>query len=109
MESKPSRIPRRISVQPSSSLSARMMSGSRGSSFNDAYHSRDSSFRLDSEYQSASASASPFQSTWYSESELTQGARSRSQNQQRDHDSKDLNFPVQTVHLPQLQEMLEMV
>lgn len=66
------------------------MSGSRGSSLNDTYHSRDSSFRLDSEYQStsASASASPFQSTWYSESEITQGARSRSQNQQRDHDSK---------------------
>lgn len=40
------------------------------------------------DFQSASASASPFQSTWYSESELTQGARSRSQNQQRDHDSK---------------------
>ncbi|XP_077813215.1 E3 ubiquitin-protein ligase MARCHF7 isoform X8 [Macaca mulatta] len=37
---------------------------------------------------SASASASPFQSAWYSESEITQGARSRSQNQQRDHDSK---------------------
>ncbi|XP_025849976.1 E3 ubiquitin-protein ligase MARCHF7 isoform X4 [Vulpes vulpes] len=90
MESKPSRIPRRISVQPSSSVSARMMSGSRGNSLNDTYHSRDSSFRLDSEYQStsASASASPFQSTWYSESEITQGARSRSQNQQRDHDSK---------------------
>ncbi|XP_059961758.1 E3 ubiquitin-protein ligase MARCHF7 isoform X1 [Mesoplodon densirostris] len=90
MESKPSRIPRRISVQPSGSLSARMMSGSRGSSLNDTYHSRDSSFRLDSEYQSTSASASalPFQSTWYSESEITQGARSRSQNQQRDHDSK---------------------
>ncbi|XP_032968684.1 E3 ubiquitin-protein ligase MARCHF7 isoform X4 [Rhinolophus ferrumequinum] len=88
MESKPSRIPRRISVQPSSSLSARMMSGSRGSSLNDTYHSRDSSLRLDSEYQSPSASASPFQSTWYSESEITQGARSRSQNQQRDHDSK---------------------
>ncbi|KAF7484649.1 Hypothetical predicted protein [Marmota monax] len=90
MESKPSRIPRRISVQPSSSLSARMMSGSRGSSLNDAYHSRDSSFRLESEYQStsASASASPFQSAWYSESEITQGARSRSQNPQRDHDSK---------------------
>ncbi|XP_027793742.1 E3 ubiquitin-protein ligase MARCHF7 isoform X4 [Marmota flaviventris] len=90
MESKPSRIPRRISVQPSSSLSSRMMSGSRGSSLNDAYHSRDSSFRLESEYQStsASASASPFQSAWYSESEITQGARSRSQNQQRDHDSK---------------------
>ncbi|XP_042539358.1 E3 ubiquitin-protein ligase MARCHF7 isoform X6 [Dipodomys spectabilis] len=88
MESKPSRIPRRISVQPSSSLSARVMSGSRGNSLNDTYRSRDSSFRLDSEYQSASASASPFQSTWYSESEITQGARSRSQNQQRDHDSK---------------------
>ncbi|XP_058520527.1 E3 ubiquitin-protein ligase MARCHF7 isoform X4 [Ochotona princeps] len=88
MESKPSRIPRRISVQPSSSLSTRMMSGSRGNSFNETYHSRDSSFRLDSDYQSASASASPFQSTWYSESEITQGAHSRSQNQQRDHDSK---------------------
>ncbi|XP_072875853.1 E3 ubiquitin-protein ligase MARCHF7 isoform X5 [Chlorocebus sabaeus] len=90
MESKPSRIPRRISVQPSSSLSTRMMSGNRGSSLNDTYHSRDSSFRLDSEYQSmsASASASPFQSAWYSESEITQGAHSRSQNQQRDHDSK---------------------
>ncbi|XP_059560324.1 E3 ubiquitin-protein ligase MARCHF7 isoform X6 [Myotis daubentonii] len=90
MESKPSRIPRRISVQPPSSLSARMMSGNRGSSLNDTYHSRDSSFRLDSDYQStsASAAASPFQSTWYSESEITQGARSRSQNQLRDHDSK---------------------
>ncbi|XP_045043316.1 E3 ubiquitin-protein ligase MARCHF7 isoform X5 [Desmodus rotundus] len=90
MESKPSRIPRRISVQPPSSLSARMMSGSRESSLNDTYPSRDSSFRLDPEYQStsASSSASPFQSTWYSESEITQGARSRSQNQQRDHDSK---------------------
>lgn len=38
--------------------------------------------------QSPSASASPFPSAWYSESEITQGARSRSQNQQRDHDSK---------------------
>uniref|UniRef100_A0A8C2NNT6 E3 ubiquitin-protein ligase MARCHF7 n=1 Tax=Capra hircus TaxID=9925 RepID=A0A8C2NNT6_CAPHI len=75
MESKPSRIPRRISVQPASSLSARLMSGSRGSGLNDTYHSRDSSFRLDSEYQSASAAASPFQPTWYSESEITQGAR----------------------------------
>ncbi|KAM6177704.1 E3 ubiquitin-protein ligase MARCHF7 [Rhynchocyon petersi] len=88
MDSKSSRIPRRISVQPSSSVSARMMSGSRGHGLNDNYHSRDSSFRLDSEYQSTSASASPFPSTWYSESEITQGARSRSQNQQRDHDSK---------------------
>ncbi|KAH0514748.1 E3 ubiquitin-protein ligase MARCH7 [Microtus ochrogaster] len=88
MESKPSRIPRRISVQPSGSLSSRMVSGNRGASLNDPYHSRDSSFRLDSEYQSASASASPFQSTWYSESEITQGARSRVQNPQRDHDPK---------------------
>ncbi|XP_057611501.1 E3 ubiquitin-protein ligase MARCHF7 isoform X5 [Chionomys nivalis] len=88
MESKPSRIPRRISVQPSGSLSTRMVSGNRGAGLNDPYHSRDSSFRLDSEYQSASASASPFQSTWYSESEITQGARSRAQNPQRDHDSK---------------------
>uniref|UniRef100_A0A452S9W4 E3 ubiquitin-protein ligase MARCHF7 n=1 Tax=Ursus americanus TaxID=9643 RepID=A0A452S9W4_URSAM len=71
MESKPSRIPRRISVQPPSSLSARMMSGSRGNI-----------------YVHTSASASPFPSAWYSESEITQGARSRSQNQQRDHDSK---------------------
>ncbi|XP_052038510.1 E3 ubiquitin-protein ligase MARCHF7 isoform X3 [Apodemus sylvaticus] len=90
MESKPSRIPRRISVQPSGSLSTRMVSGNRGASLNDSYHSRESSFRLDSEYQSASASASasPYQATWYSESEITQGARARSQNQQRDHDSK---------------------
>ncbi|GAB1286356.1 E3 ubiquitin-protein ligase MARCHF7 [Apodemus speciosus] len=90
MESKPSRIPRRISVQPSGSLSSRMVSGNRGGSLNDSYHSRESSFRLDSEYQSASASASasPYQSTWYSESEITQGARARSQNQQRDHESK---------------------
>ncbi|XP_037704897.1 LOW QUALITY PROTEIN: E3 ubiquitin-protein ligase MARCHF7 [Choloepus didactylus] len=88
MESKPSRIPRRISVQPSNSLSARMMSGSGGSSLNDCLSPRDSSFRMDSDYQSTSASASPFQSTWYGESEITQGARSRSQNQQRDHDSK---------------------
>jgi E3 ubiquitin-protein ligase MARCH7 len=51
MESKPSRIPRRISVQPSGSLSTRMVSGNRGTSLNDSYHSRDSSFRLDSEYQ----------------------------------------------------------
>lgn len=43
-------------------------------------------FKLQS--TSASAAASPFQSTWYSESEITQGARSRSQNQLRDHDSK---------------------
>lgn len=90
MESKPSRIPRRISVQPSGSLSTRMVSGNRGTSLNDSYHSRDSSFRLDSEYQSASASAcaSPCQPAWYSESEIPQGARARAQTQQRDHDSK---------------------
>ncbi|XP_042716744.1 E3 ubiquitin-protein ligase MARCHF7 isoform X10 [Chrysemys picta bellii] len=89
MESKPSRIPRRISVQPSSSssLSARTLSGSRGSSLTDAYHTRESSLRLDSGCQSTSSS-SPLSSTWYGESERTQGAYSRLHNQQRDSDSK---------------------
>ncbi|XP_075789603.1 E3 ubiquitin-protein ligase MARCHF7 isoform X2 [Pelodiscus sinensis] len=143
MESKPSRIPRRISVQPSSSSSsARTMDGSRGSSLTDTYHTRDSSLRLDAGCQesnlfhnssrdwgigergethevpwklnsssptrysgtidhpwsgrflgsrsrlSASSSSSPFSSTWYGESENTQGAYSRLHNQQRDSDSK---------------------
>nr|XP_048726201.1 E3 ubiquitin-protein ligase MARCHF7 isoform X11 [Caretta caretta] len=86
MESKPSRIPRRISVQPSSSssLSARTLSGS---SLTDAYHTRESSLRLDSGCQSTSSS-SPLSSTWYGESERSQGAYSRLHNQQRDSDSK---------------------
>ncbi|XP_067405490.1 E3 ubiquitin-protein ligase MARCHF7 isoform X5 [Emydura macquarii macquarii] len=143
MESKPSRIPRKISVQPSSSssLSARTLAGSRGSSLTDAYHTRESSLRLDSGYQESNllrsasrdwgigergeahetpwklttssptrysgtldrpwsgrflgsrsrlstSSSSPFSSTWYGESERTQGAYSRLQNQQRDSDSK---------------------
>ncbi|XP_024075085.1 E3 ubiquitin-protein ligase MARCH7 isoform X4 [Terrapene carolina triunguis] len=143
MESKPSRIPRRISVQPSSSssLSARALSGSRGSSLTDAYHTRESSLRLDSGCQESSllhsssrdwgigergeahetpwkltssspthysgtldrpwsgrflgsrsrlstSSSSPLSSTWYGESERTQGAYSRLHNQQRDSDSK---------------------
>ncbi|XP_065269484.1 E3 ubiquitin-protein ligase MARCHF7 isoform X4 [Emys orbicularis] len=143
MESKPSRIPRRISVQPSSSssLSARTLSGSRGSSLTDAYHTRESSLRLDSGCQESSllhsssrdwgigergeahetpwkltssspthysgtldrpwsgrflgsrsrlstSSSSPLSSTWYGESERTQGAYSRLHNQQRDSDSK---------------------
>lgn len=87
------------------------MSGSRGSSLNDTYHSRDSSFRLDSEYQStsASASASPFQSTWYSESEITQEHAQDRKTSNGIMIQKDLNFHVQTVHLPQLGEVLDMV
>ncbi|XP_030096434.1 E3 ubiquitin-protein ligase MARCHF7 isoform X4 [Serinus canaria] len=50
MESKPSRIPRRISVQASSSPV-----GSRsGNSLSDAYSTRESSWRLDSGYQESS-------------------------------------------------------
>ncbi|KAM9123216.1 E3 ubiquitin-protein ligase MARCHF7 isoform 5-T8 [Pangshura tecta] len=140
MEPKPSRIPRRISVQPSSSssLSARTLSGSRGSSLTDAYRTRESSLRLDSGCQESNllhsssrdrgigeahetpwkltssspthysgtldrpwsgrflgsrsrlstSSSSPLSSTWYGESERTQGAYSRLHNQQRDSDSK---------------------
>ncbi|XP_043850892.1 E3 ubiquitin-protein ligase MARCHF7 isoform X4 [Dromiciops gliroides] len=90
MESKPSRIPRRITVEPSSSsLSARTVSGGRGSGMSDAYHPRESPFRLNSEHQATSSSlTSPFQSSWYGESERTQGAYPRLQNQQREHDSK---------------------
>ncbi|XP_032637952.1 E3 ubiquitin-protein ligase MARCHF7 isoform X12 [Chelonoidis abingdonii] len=56
MESKPSRIPRKVSVQPSSSssLSARTLSGSRASSLTNAYHTRESSLRLDSGCQESS-------------------------------------------------------
>ncbi|XP_051842257.1 E3 ubiquitin-protein ligase MARCHF7 isoform X5 [Antechinus flavipes] len=90
MESKPSRIPRRITVEPSSSsLSARTVSGGRGSGMSDAYHPRESPFRLNSEHQATSSTlTSPFQSSWYGESERTQGAYPRLQNQQREHDSK---------------------
>ncbi|XP_068936718.1 E3 ubiquitin-protein ligase MARCHF7 isoform X5 [Petaurus breviceps papuanus] len=90
MKSKPSRIPRRITVEPSSSsLSARTVSGGRGSGMSDAYHPRESPFRLNSEHQTTSSSlTSPFQSSWYGESERTQGAYPRLQNQQREHDSK---------------------
>ncbi|NXO24067.1 MARH7 ligase, partial [Cisticola juncidis] len=50
MESKPSRIPRRISVQPSSSPL-----GSRtGNSLSGAYSTRESSWRLESGYQESS-------------------------------------------------------
>ncbi|NWR21177.1 MARH7 ligase, partial [Emberiza fucata] len=50
MESKPSRIPRRISVQPSSSPV-----GSRtGNSLSGAYSTRESSWRLESGYQESS-------------------------------------------------------
>ncbi|XP_032066798.1 E3 ubiquitin-protein ligase MARCH7 isoform X5 [Thamnophis elegans] len=48
MESKPSRIPRRLSVQPSGSRSARIGAGSGGTSLTDSYRTRESSVRLDS-------------------------------------------------------------
>ncbi|KAJ7398691.1 E3 ubiquitin-protein ligase MARCH7 [Pitangus sulphuratus] len=82
MESKPSRIPRRISVQASSSsLGSRTLTGN---SLAGAYSARESSWRLESGYQSTSSS-SHFTSGCYGESERTQGAYSR---QQQDSDSK---------------------
>lgn len=48
MESKPSRIPRRLSVQPSGSRSARIGAGSGGTTLTDSYRTRESSIRLDS-------------------------------------------------------------
>ncbi|XP_015670215.1 E3 ubiquitin-protein ligase MARCH7 isoform X3 [Protobothrops mucrosquamatus] len=48
MESKPSRIPRRLSVQPSGSRSARIGAGSGGTTLTDSYCTRESSIRLDS-------------------------------------------------------------
>ncbi|NWT82070.1 MARH7 ligase, partial [Lanius ludovicianus] len=50
MESKPSRIPRRISVQASSSP----LGSSPGNSLSGAYSTRESSWRLDSGYQESS-------------------------------------------------------
>ncbi|NWI10869.1 MARH7 ligase, partial [Crypturellus soui] len=138
MESKPSRIPRRMSVQASSaSLGSRTLTGS---SFADAYSTRESSRRLESGFQESTvlnsssrdwgigereahetpwkvttssptrysgtfdhprsgrflgsrnrlstSSSSPFTSGCYGESERTQGAYSRLNNQQRDSDSK---------------------
>ncbi|XP_062354356.1 E3 ubiquitin-protein ligase MARCHF7 isoform X8 [Cinclus cinclus] len=83
MESKPSRIPRRVSVQASSSPL-----GSRtGNSLSGAYSTRESSWRFESGYQSASSS-SHFTSGCYGESERTQGAYSRLHSQQQDSDSK---------------------
>uniref|UniRef100_A0A8C3KBS6 E3 ubiquitin-protein ligase MARCHF7 n=1 Tax=Calidris pygmaea TaxID=425635 RepID=A0A8C3KBS6_9CHAR len=85
MESKPSRIPRRISVQASSSsLGSRTLTGN---SLAGAYSVRESSRRLESGYQSTSSS-SHFTSGCYGESERTQGAYSRLHSQQRDSDSK---------------------
>ncbi|KAM6070268.1 E3 ubiquitin-protein ligase MARCHF7 isoform 3-T3 [Chlamydotis macqueenii] len=85
MESKPSRIPRRISVQASSSsLGSRTLTGN---SLAGAYSARESSRRLESGYQSTSSS-SYFTSECYGESERTQGAYSRLHSQQQDSDSK---------------------
>ncbi|KAM8806553.1 E3 ubiquitin-protein ligase MARCHF7 isoform 1-T1 [Eudromia elegans] len=138
MESKPSRIPRRISVQASNaSLGSRTLTGS---SLAGAYSARESSRRLESGFQESSvlngsrrewgigereahetpwklttssptrysgtfdhpqserffgsrsrlstSSSSHFTSACYGESERTQGAYSRVNNQQRDSDSK---------------------
>ncbi|XP_070587711.1 E3 ubiquitin-protein ligase MARCHF7 isoform X1 [Erythrolamprus reginae] len=88
MESKPSRIPRRLSVQPPGSRSARIGAGSSGTSLTDPYHTRESSLRLDSGRQVTSPSLLPA-SSWLGESERTQGAySSRLHNQQQDIDSK---------------------
>ncbi|XP_062972562.1 E3 ubiquitin-protein ligase MARCHF7 isoform X2 [Elgaria multicarinata webbii] len=141
MESKPSRIPRRVSVQPPSSRSTRTGAGSGGTSLTDSYHMRESSLRPESGYQESSrlhgssrdwaigeseayespwklpassptrysgtldrpwsgrflgsrnrlstSSSSPLTSSWFGESERTQGAySSRLHNQQQDTDSK---------------------
>ncbi|XP_007423115.1 E3 ubiquitin-protein ligase MARCH7 isoform X1 [Python bivittatus] len=141
MESKPSRIPRRLSAQPSGSRSARIGAGSGGTSLTDSYHTRESSLRLDSGCQESSrlhssnrdwaieeretyenswklpasspthysgtldcpwsgrllgsrnrllaSSSSLPASSWFGESERTQGAySSRLHNQQQDIDSK---------------------
>ncbi|NWJ03426.1 MARH7 ligase, partial [Crypturellus undulatus] len=138
MESKPSRIPRRMSVQASSaSLGSRTLTGS---SLAGAYSTRESSRRLESGFQESTvlngssrdwgigereahetpwkvttssptrysgtfdhprsgrflgsrnrlstSSSSHFTSSCYGESERTQGAYSRLNNQQRDSDSK---------------------
>lgn len=47
MESKPPRIPRRVSTQPSSSQSARTGAGNGGTSLTDSYLTRESSLRLE--------------------------------------------------------------
>ncbi|XP_066468158.1 E3 ubiquitin-protein ligase MARCHF7 isoform X2 [Tiliqua scincoides] len=141
MESKPSRIPRRVSAQPSSSRSARAGTGSGGTSFTDSYCTRESSLRTEPGCQESSwlrnsstdwtigereafespwklpassptrysgtldrpwsgrflgsrntlsaSSSSPLASSWFGESERTQGAySSRLHNQQQDSDSK---------------------
>ncbi|KAJ6660849.1 hypothetical protein lerEdw1_017475 [Lerista edwardsae] len=141
MESKPSRIPRRVSAQPSSSRSTRTGTGSGGTSFTDSYCTRESSLRtepgcpesswlrssstdwaigeretfespwklpasspthysgtldrpwsgrfLGSRNRLSASSSSPLASSWFGESERTQGAySSRLHNQQQDSDSK---------------------
>ncbi|XP_060113170.1 E3 ubiquitin-protein ligase MARCHF7 isoform X4 [Heteronotia binoei] len=141
MESKPSRIPRRVPTQPLNSRSARTGAGSGGTSFTDSYRTRDSSLRLEPACQESSrlhsfsrdwatgereayespwklptssptrysgtldrpwsgrflgsrnrlsaSSSSPLSSSWFGESDRTQGAfSSRLHNQQQDNDSK---------------------
>ncbi|XP_077792697.1 E3 ubiquitin-protein ligase MARCHF7 isoform X2 [Podarcis muralis] len=141
MESKPPRIPRRVSTQPSSSQSARTGAGNGGTSLTDSYLTRESSLRLEPGCQDSSrlhsssrdwaigereayespwklpassptrysgtldrpwsgrllgsrnrlstSSSSPLTSSWFGESERTQGSySSRLHSQQQDTDSK---------------------
>ncbi|XP_042327672.1 E3 ubiquitin-protein ligase MARCHF7 isoform X2 [Sceloporus undulatus] len=141
MDSKPSRIPRRVSVQTSSSRSARTGAGSGGTSLTDSYRTRESPLRSESRCQESSqlhsssrdwavgereayespwklptssparysgtfdrpwsgrflgsrnrlstSSSSPLTSSWFGDSERTQGAySSRLHNQPQDTDSK---------------------
>ncbi|KAH0621411.1 hypothetical protein JD844_022697 [Phrynosoma platyrhinos] len=141
MDSKPSRIPRRVSVQTSSSRSARTGAGSGGTSLTDSCRTRESPLRSQSGCQESSrlhsssrdwtvgereayespwklptssparysgtfdrpwsgrflgsrnrlstSSSSPLTSSWFGDSERTQGAySSRLHNQPQDTDSK---------------------
>ncbi|XP_048340379.1 E3 ubiquitin-protein ligase MARCHF7 isoform X2 [Sphaerodactylus townsendi] len=54
MESKPSRIPRRVSTQPLNSQITRTGAGSGGTSFSDSYRARDSSLRVEPACQESS-------------------------------------------------------
>ncbi|XP_069589118.1 E3 ubiquitin-protein ligase MARCHF7 isoform X1 [Ranitomeya imitator] len=56
MEPKPSRLPRRITVQPSPSspISARLLRTGRISGHNETYRTRDGSLRQDSDFQASS-------------------------------------------------------
>ncbi|XP_053554321.1 E3 ubiquitin-protein ligase MARCHF7 isoform X2 [Bombina bombina] len=83
MEPKPSRLPRRINVQPSTSspLNARRYRDGLG----ELYHSRDSSLRHDSDFKSAASSTQP---TWYDPADRIRGTYPVLQSRQQEQDSK---------------------